>query len=180
MFGRRDAWCYLEAQPSNVDAKEDEMDGRGQLSKIKSSFFPFSLSMGGSLQVEDVQLLPCLYMRLGRALSLEALPTPQLCARGSMEWPSSGIRLDLQCTLPIQKDWMHAPGKLEIRLADSRRKWLRVGHNGVEVDAESWRLADTAALRLQARAEVAREVPRNQGEPLLHVEIERLGVQVVL
>lgn len=179
MFGEPEGWTYLAQARTRV---QDEAEGTDEdaWKRLRSAFVPVVMAAGGRVDVEPVRLHPEVGCRFGRALKVQALPTPTVRMRASWEVPKCGVLVQLQYTLPIQKEWMHAPGKLELRLADARRKWLKIASSGIEVDAKTWRIADAAALRVQARADVARELPRKQDEPLMHVEIERLGVQAVL
>lgn len=183
MVGQVERWSYVSrttvAKQSDEEAGE-EGEAKEAWRSVGEAFVPLVMAAGARLDVEPVRLQPQLGCRFGRALKLQALPHPTVRMRASWEVPKCGVLVQLQYTLPIQKEWMHAPGKLELKLADARRKWLKIASGGIEVDAKTWRIADAAALRVQARADVARELPRKQDEPLMHVEIERLGVQAVL
>jgi len=183
MVGEVDRWSYVSR--TRVAKQEDEEAGEGGEAKeawrrVGEAFVPLVMAAGARLDVEPARLQPQLGCRFGRALKLQALPHPTVRMRASWEVPKCGVLVQLQYTLPIQKEWKHAPGKLELRLADARRKWFKVASDGIEVDAKTWRIADAAALRVHARADVVRELPRKQNEPIVHVDIDRLGVQAVL
>lgn len=184
VVGGGERWSYVSrmrvAKPCDVEADEGGGEAKEAWRRVGDAFVPLVVAAGARLDVEPVHVHPQLGCRFGRALKVQALPHPTVRMRASWEVPKCGVLVQLQYTLPIQKEWKHAPGKLELRLADARRKWLKVASDGIEVDAKTWRIADAAALRVHARADVVRELPRKQNEPLVHVEIDRLGVQAVL
>lgn len=139
---------------------------------------PLDLGVGASFELDKGLLIPVARARFGDHIALHAFPEPSIRVEGGWKVLNTGLNLTARYSCPLnnlERFWQ-PPSRLLIRLDHALGRGVSVGPFGLDGDAKLFESKSRDAyLRVAGSVRFPRQVPVQEGEPVLHVDLRRLG-----
>lgn len=145
-----------------------------------------SFAAGINYSIDDGAFEP--RVRLHTPLvNVRLLPRPELAFRRMLSIGGSGLAVDARYDLPLSEvGWRDA--RLRLRLVATGGRGIHVTQDGLEFDERMLSLGETTAagvksastMRLSATAQLPREWPVKDEQPLVRLSLNKLALRVVI
>jgi hypothetical protein len=139
----------------------------------------FDIGAGLNFELDTAHLQPLLRLKYKDLISLKVLPEPAIKFQKRIPLGESGtgIRVRYECPLDSMAQFWGPPAKLLITIDNTVHSGVRLTQSGVEFDGQKT-MAD-GAVRLRGSGVVwfPRELPVEEGQPLVGVDVKNLGIK---
>jgi hypothetical protein len=139
----------------------------------------FDIGAGLNFELDTAHLQPSLRLKYKDFISLKVLPEPaiKLQKRIPLGESGMGIRVRYECPLDSMAQFWGPPAKLLITIDNTVHSGVRLTQSGVEFDGQKTMADGAVRLRGSGVVRFPRELPMEEGQPLVGVDVKNLGIK---
>lgn len=160
----------------------------GPEQEIQKLYEPFprkrpAFDVGGGLNfdLDTARLQPLLRLKYRDLISFKLLPEPGIKLEKFFFLGDSnlGVRLKYECPVEGLTNFWRPPARFLLTIDNTVHKGVRLTQSGVEFDGALSALEGSVRVRGQALLALPRELPVEEGQPLVGLDVNRLGIKTV-
>ncbi|KAI3433750.1 hypothetical protein D9Q98_003557 [Chlorella vulgaris] len=137
------------------------------------------VGVGLAFELDTAELQPQARLKFRDIVSLKALPYPAIKIQKRLALPESswGLRLSYECPLESLANFYRPPARLLVLIDNMHSNGAQLTQAGLEFNYAGEFLEGRSQLRATGLVALPRELPVVEGQPLVGLELKRLGLK---
>lgn len=135
--------------------------------------------VGLAFELDTAELQPQARLKFRDILSIKALPYPAIKLQGRLSLPDTcwGVRLSYDCPLEAITEFYRPPARLMLSIDNMHHNGAQLTQAGLEFNYAASLFEGNTQFRAAGLVALPRELPVEEGQPLVGLELKRLGLK---